>query len=545
MAGKIPKNIVFDDEARKKLKSGIDKIAKVVCSSLGPLGRTTLIEDVNIVGSYKISKDGVSIARSVNFLDAVEDLAATMVKSAAEASVTASGDGTTTTICLVQALLEAAESYEDLKYNMSEIIRFINKYTLELEAELERTSLKITKKRALNIAIIASNNDPKIGKLVADVYSQVKHVTIEDSPSSETYTKVTNGIKIERGWVSNIMINNQKTQECILEDAYILVTDTEIKEVDVLVPILQFIMSEDRSILIIGTFSPNALFTLNKNIVENGLKACVIIPPGFGYAKDDLMNDLGIALNATFVNEKTGDNLQGLSISDLGLAKKIVVGKDYTVIVRDTNDRLEVGINPDGSEYEQTVPFVDRIPQHVSDLKEMLKHTNSYIDKKNLNERIANISGGVGVIFVGANSPVEQKELLDRIEDAVFAVKSAIEFGISPGGGIALINSLKAITCDSNDVNKMAAFDILNEALQAPFKTIVSNTGVDVTTIVPTIEDSKTNGFGYNAKTREFGMMEEMGIIDATKVTRNALKNAVSVAGTIMSTAAVISNIRE
>jgi chaperonin GroEL len=428
---------------------------------------------------------------------------------------------------------------------MSEIIRFINEYALELDTELKRTSLKITKKRTLNIATISANNDKKIGKLVADVYYKVDHVTIEDSPSSETYSQVTNGIKIERGWVSEVMVNSPKTQECVLEDAYILVTDSEIKDINVLVPMLQHIMTENKSILIIGTFAPEALFTLNKNVYENGLKACNIIPPGFGYQKDSLMNDLGIALNATFINEKTGDNLQGLSISDLGLAKKIVVGKDYTVVIRDTDTKKVIKENADGSEYEEHELFLDRIPQHVSDLKEMLKNTNSYIDKKNLNERIANISGGVGVIFVGANSSVEQKEIYDRVEDAVFAVKSANEEGILPGGGIALINSLKAITCDSNDVNKAAAFDILNEALYAPFKQIITNAGVDPIEVGITLSNTPLNGFGYNSKTKEYGMMDEMGIIDATKVTRNALKNSISVAGTIMSTAAVVSNIRE
>ena len=423
---------------------------------------------------------------------------------------------------------------------MSEIIRFINDYALELDQEIKRMSLKVTKKRVLNIATISANNDLKIGKLVASVYEKVKHVTIEDSPSSETYTRITEGIKIDRGWTSDVMINNIRTQECVLENAYILVTDSEIKEIDVLVPMLQHIMSEDRSILIIGTFGPNALFTLNKNIRENGLKACNIIPPSNGYMKDFLMEDLGIALGATFVNERTGDNLQGLSISDLGLAKKIVVGKDYTTIVRDTKQTLmldEMG--------EKIIPFVDKIPERVADLKAALKNSNSYIEKKNLNERISNISGGVGVIFVGANSQIEQKELFDRIEDSVLAVKSANEEGISSGGGITLINSLKAIHCDSNDINKAAAFDILNEALQAPFLTIINNTGIEATTVVPVVSSNRANGYGYNAKTREYGMMEAMGIIDATKATRNALKNAISVATTIMSTAAVISNIRE
>ena len=411
--------------------------------------------------------------------------------SAAERSATASGDGTTTTVCLVNAILEASESYEGSEYNISDIIRYLNEYASELDSELKRASLKLTKKRLLNIATISANNDPKLGKLVADVYS------------------------------------NHKTQEGVLEDAYILVTDSEIKDINVLVPMLQHIMMENKSILIIGTFAPEALFTLNKNIRENGLKACNIIPPGFGYQKDDLMSDLGIALNATFYNEKTGDNLEGISIDDLGLAKKIVVSKDYTVVVRDME-----GIE-------------DKVPAHISDLKDLLKNSTSFVDRKNVSERIACISGGVGVIFVGANSDIEQKEIYDRVEDSVFAVKSAMEEGILPGGGIALIDSLKAILCDSNNINKAAAFDILNEALQAPFKQIITNTGVDPIEIGITLSNTPLNGFGYNSKTKEFGMMDEMGIIDATKVTRNALKNSISVAGTIMSTAAVVSNIRE
>ena len=523
----IAKKIDFGADAREKLKSGIKIISDAVCSTLGPGGSTVLIEDPSIVGGFKISKDGVSVAKSINVMDSVENLAIQMVKSAAERSATASGDGTTTTVCLVNAILRASEEYEGLEYNMSEIIRYMNEYALELDSALKRASLKLTKKRLLNIATISANNDPKLGKLVADVYSKVKHVTIEDSSSSEIHTRVTSGIKIERGWVSNVMVNNHKTQECVLEDAYILVTDSEIKDINVLVPMLQHIMMENKSILIIGTFAPEALFTLNKNIRENGLKACNIIPPGFGYQKDELMSDLGIALNATFYNEKTGDNLEGISIDDLGLAKKIVVSKDYTVVVRDME-----GIE-------------DKVPAHISDLKDLLKNSTSFIDRKNVSERIACISGGVGVIFVGANSDIEQKEVYDRVEDSVFAVKSALEEGILPGGGIALIDSLKAILCDSSNINKAAAFDILNEALQAPFKQIITNTGVDPIEVGVIISNTPLHGYGYNSKNKKFGHMDEMGIIDATKVTRNALKNSISVAGTIMSTAAVVSNIRE
>lgn len=523
----IAKKVEFDLDARSKLKSGIKIISDAVCSTLGPGGRTVLIQDNGIVGGLKISKDGASVAKSINLLDPVENLAVQMVKSAAERSATASGDGTTTTVCLVNAILRASEAYEGLEYNMSEIIRYLNEYALELDSELKRASLKLTKKRLLNIATISANNDPKLGKLVADVYSKVSHVTIEDSSSSENHTRVTSGIKIERGWVSNVMINNHKTQECVLEDAYILVTDSEIKDINVLVPLLQHIMSVNKSILIIGTFAPEALFTLNKNIRENGLKCCNIIPPGFGYQKDSLMSDLGIALNATFYNEKTGDNLEGISIDDLGLAKKIVVSKDYTVVVRDME-----GIE-------------DKVPAHISDLKDLLKNSTSFVDRKNVSERIACISGGVGVIFVGANSDIEQKEIYDRVEDSVFAVKSALEEGILPGGGVALINALREITHLPDNINQAAALDILTEALFVPFSQIIINTGVDPSEMEFKVDNSPLNGFGYNSKTKEFGMMDEMGIIDATKVTRNALKNSISVAGTIMSTAVVISNITE
>ena len=523
----IAKKVEFGSDARAKLKSGIKIISDAVCSTLGPGGSTVLIEDPSIVGGFKISKDGVSVAKSINVMDSVENLAIQMVKSAAERSATASGDGTTTTVCLVNAILEASESYEGSEYNISDIIRYLNEYAFELDSALKRASLKLTKKRLLNIATISANNDPKLGKLVADVYSKVKHVTIEESSSSEIHTRVTSGIKIERGWVSNVMINNTKTQECVLEDAYILVTDSEIKDINILVPMLQHIMSVNKSILIIGTFAPEALFTLNKNIRENGLKCCNIIPPSFGYQKDDLMADLGIALNATFFNEKTGDNLEGISVDDLGLAKKIIVSKDYTVVVRDME-----GIE-------------DKVPAHISDLKDLLKNSTSFIDRKNVSERIACISGGVGVIFVGANSDIEQKEVYDRIEDSVFAVKSALEEGILPGGGIALINAFMEITHLPDDINQAAALDILSEALFAPFRQIITNTGVDPSKIEIKVYNSPLNGFGYNSKTKEFGMMDEMGVIDATKVTRNALKNSISVAGTIMSTAAVVSNIRE
>jgi chaperonin GroEL len=343
-------------------------------------------------------------------------------------------------------------------------------------------------------------------------------VTVENSMNSETRVEIINGMRIERGYTSQYFVTDQKKQECVLDNPYVLICDHEINNISNLEKILAPIVSQGKSLLIIGNLGPNALQTLNVNVYQGKIKACNIIPPSFGYRQKDLLKDLAVALGGTYFSEDTGDDLSIVNLIDLGRASKIIVKKDMTVFMHHAE-------------------FKEDIDNHLVELNEMINQTDDQVDREFLRERIANISGGIGVIYVGAQSDIEQKEKRDRIDDAVYAVMAALEEGILPGGGIALAECASLID-DSDDV----ASKIMYDALIAPFNQILINAGKNPKSIALSMFENK--GWGYDVKNEVAGDMIKMGIIDPTKVTKNALLNAVSVATTIMSTNAIITNIR-
>jgi len=426
----IVKEIHFGDDGQKKLKSGIKKIAGAVKSTLGARGRTVLIESENHVGGITVTKDGVTVAKSINLYDPTENLAVMMMRQAADKTATVAGDGTTTSIVLAEAIIDAADKYLTPEHNVTEVIRGISALSKKVVDKLDKMSKKVNGKRLYDVATISANNDQEIGKMIGDAFSEVPLVTVENSMNS---------------------------------------------------------------------------------------KACNIIPPSFGYRQKDLLKDLAVALGGTYFSEDTGDDLSIIGLSDLGKAAKVIVKKDVTVFMHHAD-------------------FKEDIDKHIADLKAMVDQTDNKEDKDFIRERIANISGGIGVIYVGAQSDIEQKEKRDRIDDAVYAVMAAIEDGILPGGGIAL-SECAAMIYDEFDVSAM----IMHDALLAPFDQILINAGKKPTEIAMGIFDK---GNGYDVKGERFGDMIKMGIIDPTKVTKNALLNAVSVATTIMSTNAIITNIR-
>jgi chaperonin GroEL len=336
--------------------------------------------------------------------------------------------------------------------------------------------------------------------------------------NSETRVEIINGMRIERGYTSQYFVTDQKKQECVLENPYVLICDHEINNISNLEKVLAPIVSQGKSLLIIGTLGPNALQTLNVNVYQGKIKACNIIPPSFGYRQKDLLKDLAVALGGTYFSDDTGDDLSIASLSDLGRASKVIVKKDMTVFMHHAD-------------------FKEDIDNHLEELKSMMNQTDDHVDREFLRERIANISGGIGVIYVGAQSDIEQKEKRDRIDDAVYAVMAALEEGILPGGGIALLECASDYAFSEDDV----ASQIMSDALVAPFRQILVNAGKNPQEIEMGIFEK---GSGYDVKAEKFGDMIKMGIIDPTKVTKNALLNAVSVATTIMSTNAIITNIR-
>jgi chaperonin GroEL len=514
----IVKEIHFGDEGQKKLKSGIKKIAGAVKSTLGARGRTVLIESEHHVGGITVTKDGVTVAKSINLYDPTENLAVMMMRQAADKTATIAGDGTTTSIVLAEAIIDASDKYLKENDNVTEVIRGINDITKRVISKLDKMSKKVNGKRLYDVAAISANNDNDLGKMIGDAFSEVSLVTVENSMNSETRVEIINGMRIERGYTSQYFVNDQKKQECVLENPYVLICDHEINNISNLEKILAPIVSQGKSLLIIGTLGPNALQTLNVNVYQGKIKACNIIPPSFGYRQKDLLKDLAVALGGTYFSDDTGDDLSIATLSDLGKASKVIVKKDMTVFMHHAD-------------------FKQDIDNHLEELKSMMDQTDDHVDREFIRERIANISGGIGVIYVGAQSDIEQKEKRDRIDDAVYAVMAALEEGILPGGGIALLECASEYAFSDDDV----ASQIMSEALVAPFRQILVNAGKNPHEIEMGIFEK---GHGYDVKAEKFGDMMKMGIIDPTKVTKNALLNAVSVATTIMSTNAIITNIR-
>jgi len=517
--GYSPKNLQFDDAGRKKLIKGITTIASAVKSTLGPSGQTVLIESPHHTHGITVTKDGVTVAKAVDLLDPVENLAVRMMKEAADRTATEAGDGTTTAIVLTEALV--SEGFNLLNQdgvNKTEVLRELVSLTNDVCKNLKKKSRKVTPRRLKDVATISANNDKNLGKIISDVYLKVGKngiVTVDKSQTSDTHYETTNGLKVDRGYSSDLFINDHRKDECILEDTYILVSDAEINNLLTIENILKPIIQEGKRLLIIAPCSQNVINTLSANVMKSGLKLCAITPPNFGYKQHELMNDIALTVGATYFSEKTGDDLSIMTISDLGMASKVIVSRESTVIVKDIIEDEDV------------------INERVEQLWAAHKMASNKIDKDFILSRIASLTGGVGVIYVGGATDLEQKELYDRVDDAVCAVRSALEEGILPGGGIALLN-------ESNNLPYTEAGNILREALRAPFNQICLNAGMEID-----YGDNKQYDMGWDIKNdMKYGNMYKMGIIDPLKVTKSALQSAVSVAVTILSTNAIITMAR-
>ena len=538
----IVKDVDFDKSARLKLMAGIDKIADAVKSTLGARGRTVLIESEQHIGGLTVTKDGVTVARSLTLLDPTENLAVQMMKQAASNTATTAGDGTTTAIVLAQALIHAAEEHLTEGDNVTEVLRRIRHWADLVHQRLVRRARKVTDKNLLNVATISANNDKEIGRIIYDAYKSVGDggiVTVENSRGGDTYCEVTKGMKFTRGFTSHYFVTDERNQAAVLDKPYIFLTDQEITSLSSYENMLAPIVQRGHSILIIGNMAPNAMSTLTINKVKGTIKACNIIPPQFGWKTDEIMQDIAVVTGGRYLSEKMGSDATLVTMEDLGRADKSTTTAEGTVIVGGHGDR-------------------DAIDKRIADVKALLEEEKMPAEIKFLEERLSVLSGGVGVIYVGAQSDIEQKEKKDRVDDAVCATKAAIESGILPGGGIALLEEAKDLDeffhvtdseIASTSKKKVAysredwlAKDILMRAMMAPFEQILFNAGLDPLDV---IEGFDKKGWGYDVKNEKCGNMVSMGIIDPAKVTTTALDNAVSVATTILSTNAIITNIRE
>ena len=537
--GYSPKDLKFDDKGRSLLISGIEKLSKAVKSTLGPSGNTVLIESPHHTHGITVTKDGVTVAKAVDLVDPVENLAVRMMKEAAERTATSAGDGTTTAIVLTESLVTAGSTLfsENLSLNRTMVLRSLVSMTNDVVKSLKKRSRPLTKKMLLDVATISANNDESVGKIISDVYNKVGKtgmVTVEKSQTSETTFDTTTGIKIDRGYASHLFINNHKKDECIYEDCLVLVSDADIDSIHSIEKVLTHVIdpSKNRKLLIIAPCSQQMTNTLAANVMKQQVKICTIPPPSFGYRQHELMQDIALSLGATYFSESTGDDLSLITPNDLGYAKKIIVGKDQTIVIKD-----------DGKQE-------DEIKKRVSELKDASKLATKKGDKDFILSRIASLTGGIGVIRVGGNTDLEQKELYDRVDDAVCAVRSALEEGILPGGGVALYNEhqkieMKLLNEEHKKAEDLVASTILAEALCSPACQIIFNSGSSFSDIYHNNSDLlNTEGHGFDVKNSRYGDLIEMGVIDPLKVTRVALQNAVSVAVSILSTNAIITMAR-
>ena len=533
-----PKNLAFDTDARKKLISGISKLSKAVKSTLGPQGQTVLIESQSHTHGITVTKDGVTVAKSIDLLDPIENLAIKVVKQAAAKTALDAGDGTTTSIVLAEAIvneiiweLENSEVALNRTVLLNEIVRIANEYV----EFLEKNSIKInTKKKLVDIATISANNDKGLGQIIGEAYWQVGKsgvVTVEKSDTEKTYSHVIDGLKLDRGYSSSHFINNHEKDQCIFEDCYLFVSDKQLDNIFELEKLLKPIVLKQGKLLIVAPCSPNMLNTLAANVVKNKVRVCVIDPPSFGWKSQELLSDLAISFNATYFSERTGDDLSLATVEDLGKIKKVVVSRNETILTKESNH------------------ISDEVANRLLELDAQYKNATSKADKDHIATRIATLGGSLGAIFVGGFTDTEQKERYDRIEDAVCAVRAANEEGVLPGGGLALFNfdSLYNITHwgdkKSSSNEEWAAGCILSRALKKPFETIMRNAGCDgeeLAEMFSNIDSSHWHTMGFNANSKAKVDLMESGIIDPAKVTKSALLNAVSVATTIMSTNAIV-----
>jgi len=526
--GYSPKDLHFDQAGRQKLISGISKMASAVKSTLGPGGNTVVIESPHHTHGITVTKDGVTVAKAIDLIDPVENLAVKMMREAADRTATSAGDGTTTAIVLTEALVKAGDEMISSEHNRTEVLRSMVEITDKVVEKLKSQSRKVSKSMLSDIATISANNDPLVGNIIADVYKKVGNtgiVTVERSQTAETYSETTKGLKVNRGFLSPLFVNNQRKDECVLEDVMVLVADMEIGNILQLEMVLKPIISEGKKLLIISPCSTNVVNTLAANVVKGNLKVCAIAPPNFGYKQHELMQDIAISVGANYFSEKTGDDMSHINFGDLGHAAKVIVSNDSTVIIKSDIRSKQ-----------------DKIDERVKQLWEAHKEATKKADKDFLLERIASLTGGIGVIHVGGNTDLEQKELYDRVDDAVCAVRSALEEGILPGAGKALYDiNVNDLGLEWNTREQSVAAMIMIEALQAPLKQILANVGLDAQIVYGGITQK---GVGYNLKTGKVGDLIEMGVIDPLKVTRSALENAVSVAVTILSTNAIVTMAR-
>ncbi len=526
----MAKDIRFDVDVRTRMKEGADALANAVKVTLGPKGRNVVIEKK--FGAPQVTKDGVTVAKEIELEDKIANMGAQLVKEVASKTNEQAGDGTTTATVLAQAIINVGMKNVTAGANPMDLKRGIDKAVAKVVENLQAQSQSVGTdySKVEQVATVSANNDPAIGKLIAEAMSQVHGdgvITVEEAKGTDTSVKVVEGMQFDRGYISPYFMTNGDKMEAVLDDALILVTDKKVSTMKDLLPILEPIAREGKSLLVIADdVDGEALTTLVVNKLRGTIKVAAVKAPGFGDRRKYRLQDIAFLTGATVISEERGFTLENATPEMLGKAEKVTISKESTTIVGGAGNKEDID---------------DRIAQ----IRKQMETTTSEYDREKLQERLGKLSGGVAVIYVGAASEVEMKEKKDRVEDALNATKAAVEEGYLPGGGVGYIRaceSLEGLTGENED--ETTGIKIVAKAIESPLRQIADNAGVDGSVIVQKIKEGKDD-FGYNARTGEYANLYEAGVIDPTKVARVALENAASVSGMFLTTECGIVDIPE
>ena len=521
----MAKEILFNIDARDQLKKGIDTLANAVKVTLGPKGRNVIIEKK--FGAPHITKDGVTVAKEVELSDAYQNTGAQLVKEVASKTGDDAGDGTTTATVLAQAIV--AEGLKNVTAGASpmDIKRGIDKAVAKVVDSIKSQAEKVGDNydKIEQVASVSANNDPVIGKLIADAMRKVSKdgvITIEEAKGTDTTIGVVEGMQFDRGYLSAYFVTNTEKMECEMEKPYILIYDKKISNLKDFLPILEPAVQTGRPLLVIAEdVDSEALTTLVVNRLRSQLKICAVKAPGFGDRRKEMLEDIAVLTGGVVISEEKGLKLEQATIEMLGTADKITVSKDNTTIVNGAGDK-------------------QNIKERCEQIKAQIAATKSDYDKEKLQERLAKLSGGVAVLYVGAASEVEMKEKKDRVDDALRATRAAIEEGIVPGGGVAYIRALDALEgFEGDNIDETTGVDIIKRAIEEPLRQIVANAGKEGAVVVQKVREGKGD-YGYNARTDVYENLHAAGVVDPAKVARVALENAASIAGMFLTTECVI-----
>ena len=521
----MAKEIKFDVDAREQLKQGVDQLANAVKVTLGPKGRNVVIEKK--CGAPQITKDGVTVAKEIELEDKFQNTGAQLVKSVASKTGDDAGDGTTTATILTQAIVNeglknvtAGANPLDLKRGIDKAVKAVVDYIKE-NAEIVNDNYD----KIEQVATVSANNDPEIGKLIADAMRKVSKdgvITIEESKSRDTYTNVVEGMQFDRGYLSGYFVTDSDKMECVMDNPYILIYDKKISNIKDFLPILQPAAESGRPLLVIAEdVDSEALTTLVVNRLRGGLKICAVKAPGFGDRRKAMLEDIAVLTGGVVISEEKGLKLEQATLEMLGTCDKVTVSKDNTTIVKGAGQK-------------------ELIADRIAQIKNEIANTTSSYDKEKLQERLAKLAGGVAVLYVGANSEVEMKEKKDRVDDALCATRAAIEEGVVVGGGTTYIRSLEALkNVKGENADEQTGVNIVERAIEEPLRQIVRNAGGEGAVVVQKVREGKGD-YGYNARKDVYEDLRQAGVIDPAKVARVALENAASIAGMFLTTECLI-----